>query len=170
MCGRKLPASRPVIFLTLPWDTTTLFHADKYKVSLQFTAINVTNRVALHNFLSTFSGTHYVTPRTLRQSWDSPSEARSSQVRLKQKRPRPEAAFACHRLLSGEGGRRNVFLNHLDPHVRFETLTRCLRNLGNGPASSCLRIMSLWLEDGKASPWKHSRLKRQNKSSAPDPV
>jgi hypothetical protein len=42
-----------------------LFHADKYKVSLQFTAINVSNRVALYNFLSTFSGTHYVTPRTL---------------------------------------------------------------------------------------------------------
>jgi hypothetical protein len=42
-----------------------LFHGDKYKVSLQFTAINVTNRVALYNFLSTFSGTHYVTPRTV---------------------------------------------------------------------------------------------------------
>jgi hypothetical protein len=42
-----------------------LFHRDKYKVSLQFTAINLTNRVALYNFLSTFSGTHYVTPRTL---------------------------------------------------------------------------------------------------------
>ncbi len=42
-----------------------LFHGDKYKVSLQLTAINVTNRVALYNFLSTFSGTHYVTPRTV---------------------------------------------------------------------------------------------------------
>jgi Carboxypeptidase regulatory-like domain/TonB-dependent Receptor Plug Domain len=42
-----------------------LFRGDKYKVSLQLTAINVTNRVALYNFLSTFSGTHYVTPRTL---------------------------------------------------------------------------------------------------------
>ena len=29
------------------------------------TAINVTNKYALYNFLSTFSGTHYVTPRTL---------------------------------------------------------------------------------------------------------
>jgi hypothetical protein len=28
-----------------------------------FTVINVTNKVALYNFLSTFSGTHYVTPR-----------------------------------------------------------------------------------------------------------
>jgi len=42
-----------------------LFHGDKYKVSLQLTAINVSNQVSLYNFLSTFSGTHYVTPRTL---------------------------------------------------------------------------------------------------------
>lgn len=42
-----------------------LFHGDKYKWSLQLTAINLTNNYALYNFLSTFSGTHYVTPRTL---------------------------------------------------------------------------------------------------------
>jgi hypothetical protein len=42
-----------------------LFHGDKYKVSLQLTAINVTNNYALYNFLSTFSGTHYVSPRAL---------------------------------------------------------------------------------------------------------
>jgi hypothetical protein len=42
-----------------------LFHGDKYKVSLQLTAINVANKYALYNFVSTFSGTHYVTPRTL---------------------------------------------------------------------------------------------------------
>jgi hypothetical protein len=41
-----------------------LFHGDKYKWSLRFTAIDVTNKVALYNFLSTFSGTHFVTPRT----------------------------------------------------------------------------------------------------------
>jgi hypothetical protein len=41
-----------------------IFHGDKYKWSLQFTAINVTNKVALYNFLSTFSGTHFVTPRS----------------------------------------------------------------------------------------------------------
>ena len=40
-----------------------LFRGDKYKVSLQLTAINITNNYALYNFLSTFSGTHYVTPR-----------------------------------------------------------------------------------------------------------
>jgi hypothetical protein len=42
-----------------------LFHGEKYKWSLQLTAINLTNKTALYNFLSTFSGTHYVTPRAL---------------------------------------------------------------------------------------------------------
>jgi len=42
-----------------------LFHGDKYKVSIQLTAINLTNNYALYNFLSTFSGTHYVSPRAL---------------------------------------------------------------------------------------------------------
>jgi Carboxypeptidase regulatory-like domain len=42
-----------------------LFHGDRYKWSLRLTAINVTNKVALYNFLSTFSGTHFVTPRAM---------------------------------------------------------------------------------------------------------
>jgi hypothetical protein len=42
-----------------------LFHAERYKVNLDMTAINVTDKYALYNFLSTFSGTHYVTPRAL---------------------------------------------------------------------------------------------------------
>jgi hypothetical protein len=42
-----------------------LFHADRYKVNFDMTAINVTDKYALYNFLSTFSGTHYVTPRAL---------------------------------------------------------------------------------------------------------
>jgi len=41
-----------------------LFHGDRYKWSLRFTVINLSNKTALYNFLSTFSGTHYVTPRT----------------------------------------------------------------------------------------------------------
>jgi hypothetical protein len=40
-------------------------HGEKYKWSLQLTAINLTKKVALYNFLSTFSGTLYVTPRAL---------------------------------------------------------------------------------------------------------
>ncbi len=43
-----------------------LFHnSDRYKWSLRLTVINLTNKTALYNFLSTFSGTHYVTPRTV---------------------------------------------------------------------------------------------------------
>jgi hypothetical protein len=42
-----------------------LFHGDRFKWSARFTVINLTNKVALYNFLSTFSGTHFVTPRTL---------------------------------------------------------------------------------------------------------
>jgi hypothetical protein len=42
-----------------------LLRGDHYRWSLRLTAINVTNKVALYNFFSTFSGTHYVTPRSL---------------------------------------------------------------------------------------------------------
>jgi hypothetical protein len=42
-----------------------LFGGDKYKWSLRLTGVNITNKYALYNFLSTFSGTHYVTPRAL---------------------------------------------------------------------------------------------------------
>ena len=49
---------------TLLLENDNLFRGDKYKWSLRVTAINVTNKVALYNFLSTFSGTHFVTPRS----------------------------------------------------------------------------------------------------------
>ena len=42
-----------------------LFNGDTYRWSLRLTGINVLNKYALYNFLSTFSGTHYVTPRAL---------------------------------------------------------------------------------------------------------
>ena len=41
-----------------------LLRGDRYRWSLRLTAINLTNKVALYNFLSTFSGTHFVTPRS----------------------------------------------------------------------------------------------------------
>jgi hypothetical protein len=56
-------ASRNLFDISVGHDN--LFHGDKRKVSLQLTAINVANNFALYNFLSTFSGTHYVTPRSL---------------------------------------------------------------------------------------------------------
>ena len=42
-----------------------LFHGDRYKWSARVTVINLANKYALYNFLSTFSGTHYVTPRAM---------------------------------------------------------------------------------------------------------
>jgi hypothetical protein len=42
-----------------------LFKGDRYRWGLQLTGINIANKYALYNFLSTFSGTHYVTPRAL---------------------------------------------------------------------------------------------------------
>ena len=43
--------------------TDNLLRTEHKKMTLRFTAINITNKVALYNFLSTFSGTHFVTPR-----------------------------------------------------------------------------------------------------------
>jgi Carboxypeptidase regulatory-like domain len=42
-----------------------LFKGDTYRWSLRLTGVNIANKYALYNFLSTFSGTHYVTPRAL---------------------------------------------------------------------------------------------------------
>ncbi len=56
-------ASRNVFDLSIGDDN--LFHGEKYKWSAQLTVVNLANEYALYNFLSTFSGTHYVTPRTL---------------------------------------------------------------------------------------------------------
>jgi hypothetical protein len=42
-----------------------LFKGDRYKWSARLTVVNLMDKEALYNFLSTFSGTHYVTPRTI---------------------------------------------------------------------------------------------------------
>ena len=59
------PASRRAICSTSRVGHDNIFHSDKYKWSARLTVINLTNKEALYNFLSTFSGTHYVTPRTV---------------------------------------------------------------------------------------------------------
>jgi hypothetical protein len=41
------------------------FHGDRYKVSARVEVINLANSYVLYNFLSTFSGTHYVSPRAV---------------------------------------------------------------------------------------------------------
>jgi hypothetical protein len=56
-------ASRNLFDVALGDDN--LFNGDKRKWSLRLSVINVGDKKALYNFLSTFSGTHYVTPRTV---------------------------------------------------------------------------------------------------------
>jgi hypothetical protein len=46
-------------------DDNLFNNKEHYKWSLRFTVINVANKVALYNFISTFSGTHFVTPRSM---------------------------------------------------------------------------------------------------------
>ncbi len=50
--------------------TDNLFHSEKGgRWTLRLTVENLTNKVALYNFLSTFSGTHFVTPRTVQAAF-----------------------------------------------------------------------------------------------------
>ena len=49
--------------------TDNLFHhTEGPRVTLRFTVENLTNKVSLYNFLSTFSGTHFVAPRSYQVS------------------------------------------------------------------------------------------------------
>ena len=59
------PRIDPRSLFDISLGMNNIFHADHYKVDLDLTAINVADKYALYNFLSTFSGTHYVTPRAM---------------------------------------------------------------------------------------------------------
>jgi hypothetical protein len=59
------PRIQPRSLFDVSLGDDNLFHGDERKWSLRLTAVNITNKYALYNFLSTFSGTHYVTPRAL---------------------------------------------------------------------------------------------------------
>jgi hypothetical protein len=56
-------APRNVFDIALGDDN--IFRSDRHRWSAQITVINLTNKYALYNFLSTFSGTHYLTPRAI---------------------------------------------------------------------------------------------------------
>jgi len=59
------PRIRPRSLFDLAVGDDNLFGSGgNQRVSLTLTVINLTNKVALYNFLSTFSGTHFVSPRT----------------------------------------------------------------------------------------------------------
>jgi hypothetical protein len=59
------PRIAPRNLFDLSVGEDNLFNGDKRKWSLRLTAVNLMNKEALYNFISTFSGTHYVTPRAL---------------------------------------------------------------------------------------------------------
>ena len=58
-------APRNLFDMELGDDDLYSFRKDRYKMALKLTAINVTNKYALYNFLSTFSGTHYLSPASV---------------------------------------------------------------------------------------------------------
>ena len=67
------PRIAPRHLFDLGLGIDNLVRTDRTKVKLQFTVVNLTNKIALYNFLSTFSGTHFVTPRptSFRSAWPS---------------------------------------------------------------------------------------------------
>ena len=60
LCSR--PPVQPSCKLAIRDRTGGQLH---FKTDVDLTSINVTNKYALYNLLSTFSGTHYVTPRAM---------------------------------------------------------------------------------------------------------
>jgi outer membrane receptor protein involved in Fe transport len=57
------PRVAPRHLFDLGIGADNLLHTDRTRVRVRFSVINLTNKDALYNFLSTFSGTHFVTPR-----------------------------------------------------------------------------------------------------------
>ncbi len=57
------PRIAPRHLFNLSVGTDNLFRTERYRTTLRLNAVNLTNRVALYNFLSTFAGTHFITPR-----------------------------------------------------------------------------------------------------------
>jgi hypothetical protein len=57
------PRIAPRHLFDLGIGADNLLHTDRTRLRVRFSVINLTNTEALYNFLSTFSGTHFVTPR-----------------------------------------------------------------------------------------------------------
>jgi hypothetical protein len=56
---------RPRNVFDIALGADSLWRKDAYSLGGKITTVNVLNKVALYNFLSSFSGTHFITPRTL---------------------------------------------------------------------------------------------------------
>jgi Carboxypeptidase regulatory-like domain len=59
------PRIAPRHLFDLSVGTDNLLRTERPRMTLRLSAINLGNKEALYNFLSTFSGTHFVPPRTL---------------------------------------------------------------------------------------------------------
>ncbi|MGI8639954.1 MAG: TonB-dependent receptor [Pyrinomonadaceae bacterium] len=59
------PRIAPRNLFDLSFGADNLLRTEKVKMSARLTFVNLTNKVALYNFNSTFSGTHFVTPRVI---------------------------------------------------------------------------------------------------------
>jgi hypothetical protein len=57
---------RPRHLFNVGVGTDNLFRTERVRWTLRLTALNITNKVAMYNFLSTCAGTHFVPPRSLR--------------------------------------------------------------------------------------------------------
>lgn len=56
---------RPRNLFDIALGSERIWTKDRYSLGAKVTVVNLANKVALYNFLSSFSGTHFVTPRTL---------------------------------------------------------------------------------------------------------
>jgi hypothetical protein len=59
---------QPRNLLDLAVGTERLWRRDRFSIGTKLTVVNLTDKVALYNFLSSFSGTHFVSPRTVEGS------------------------------------------------------------------------------------------------------
>ena len=59
------PRIAPRSLFDLSFGADNLFRTEKAKVSARLSFVNIGNKVALYNFESTFSGTHFITPRSV---------------------------------------------------------------------------------------------------------
>jgi len=57
------PRIAPRHLFDLGLGVDNLLRSDRAKIRVRFSVLNLTNKETLYNFLSTFSGTHFVTPR-----------------------------------------------------------------------------------------------------------
>ena len=58
------PRIAPHSILDIGIGYDNLLHTEKVRMTLKVAVLNVANEEALYNFLSTFSGTHFITPRS----------------------------------------------------------------------------------------------------------